>query len=164
MLTRFSKAAALGIYGLMVLLAGLDNIFDYDSNFTYVQHVLSMDTVFENTTLKWRAIDSPTAHRAAFALIIATELVIAALCLAGATQLLRRLRVAASFNKAKRLGMTGLILSLALWFFGFYVVGGEWFVSWQSESWSSTAVGLRLTVLVLLILFLLSSTDSETDA
>ncbi|MEM9729907.1 MAG: DUF2165 domain-containing protein [Myxococcota bacterium] len=164
MITRVTKSAVLGVYGLVVLLAAVDNIVDPGSNFPFVAHVLAMDTVFEGSTLKWRAIESETARQIAYGLIIATELVIALLCIAGAARLLRRVRVPASFNRAKGLGLLGLGLSLGLWFFGFYALGGEWFVSWQSERWSSTEPGMRLTVLVLLLWLFVSAPDREVDA
>ena len=161
MLTRITKAAALGMYGLFALLAGLDNVTDYDSNFPYVAHVLSMDTVFANTTLRWRAITSPFVQRIAFGSIIVTELAIASLSLWCATRLGRSVRDPVAFNARKRSGVLGLLLGLALWFVGFYVIGGEWFVSWQSATWSSTEVGLQLTVLVLVLLVFLTAHDTE---
>ena len=161
MLTRTTKAAALGMYGLFALLAGLDNVTDIESNFAYVAHVLSMDTVFEHTTLRWRAVTSPFAHRIAFGSIIVAELAIATLSLWSATRLARSIRDPVDFNARKRAGVLGLLLGLALWFLGFYVIGGEWFVSWQSTTWSSTGVGLQLTLLVLVLLVFLTSHDTE---
>ena len=49
------------------------NITDYGTNFAFVQHVLSMDTVFARSTITYRAITSPALHHAAYALIIAAE-------------------------------------------------------------------------------------------
>lgn len=161
MLTRISKVAALATYGLVALLAGFDNIVDSGSNLPYVVHVLSMDTVFENTTLRWRAITSPVAHRVAFGGIVATELTIGALSLWSAALLGRSVRDPDVFNERKRAGVLGLLLGLALWFFGFYAIGGEWFLSWQSTQWNSTGVGLQLTVLILVLLVFLTSRDSE---
>lgn len=164
MFTRLSKVIALATYGLMFLLAAIGNITDYDSNFMFVQHVLSMDTVFATTTLKSRAITSPAVHHALYALIIATEFVVATLCLAGAAKLLRFLRTPVAFHEAKRLGVLGLLVGLTLSFGGFYVIGSEWFASWQSKTWSATVPGLRLTGLTLLVMLLLFSTDTDRDA
>ena len=47
------------LIGLFSLLVGVDNIIDYGTNYAFVQHVMSMDTVFPNSTLTWRAITSP---------------------------------------------------------------------------------------------------------
>ena len=140
---------------------GVDNIIDYGSNLPFVQHVMTMDTVFERTTLTWRAIHSEALHHAAFAAIIAAELLSGALCLAGAARLLARVRDPEAFHRAKGLGVLGLTLALALWFLGFLVVGGEWFASWESHTWSATPVGQRLTVLVLVLLLFLTQERVE---
>jgi len=59
--------------GVLTGLACLNNLTDYNTNFALVQHVLSMDTTFPESTLRWRAITSSTVHHAAYWLIIATE-------------------------------------------------------------------------------------------
>lgn len=163
MITRLSKLATLTFYGLFIGLAGTDNIIDYGSNFAFIQHVMAMDTVFETTTLRWRAIESEALHHVAFALIITTELVAAALCLGGAAVLLPKLRDPSGFQSAKRVGLAGLTAALALFFFGFYVLGGEWFVSWQSPQWSSSDVGLENTLLVVACLIYVNRREHETD-
>ena len=38
---------------------------------------------------------------------------------------------AARFNRAKRLVHIGAALGFLVWFFGFLVVGGEWFQMWS---------------------------------
>ena len=164
MFTRLSKVVALALYGLAFLLPAIGNVTDYESNFAFVQHVLSMDTVFATTSLKSRAITSPAVHRALYALIIATEFAVAALCLAGSAHLLRFLHTPVEFHGAKRLGILGLLLGLTLSFGGFYLVGSEWFASWQSQTWSATGPALRLTGLTLLVLLLFFSKDTERDA
>jgi predicted small integral membrane protein len=68
--------------GALTGLACLNNLMDYNSNFALVQHVLSMDTTFPEGTLRWRATTSPALHHAAYWLIITTEGVAGALCLA----------------------------------------------------------------------------------
>jgi predicted small integral membrane protein len=35
-----------------------------------------------------------------------------------------------------RVAFAGLALGFALWFGGFMVIGGQWFTSWQSRTWS----------------------------
>src|ERR1700680_4678205 len=74
--------------GVLAGLACLNNLTDYNSNFALVQHVLSMDTTFPDSTLRWRAITNPMLHHAAYWLIIAAEGLAAALCLAGTCKML----------------------------------------------------------------------------
>jgi predicted small integral membrane protein len=45
--------AALAAFAFIVT---YDNIVDYNSNFDFVRHVLSMDTTFSNNELRHRAI------------------------------------------------------------------------------------------------------------
>jgi predicted small integral membrane protein len=59
--------------GMLTALACIGNLTDYGSNFALVQHVLSMDTTFSDSSLRWRAIQSPALHHLAYWLIIAAE-------------------------------------------------------------------------------------------
>ena len=72
-------------------LVAFGNLTDYDTNLAFIQHVLSMDTIFVSSTIKYRAITDPALQRAAYALIIATEAATAVLCWIGAAALARRL-------------------------------------------------------------------------
>ena len=70
---RLSKTATVAAIALFASLAAFGNITDYGTNWAFVQHVLSMDTVFPTTTIKYRAIDAPALQTAAYVLIIAAE-------------------------------------------------------------------------------------------
>ena len=56
MIVRLSKALLVLMIALFALMVGIDNIIDYDSNFVAVQHVMSMDTTFPDSALRWRAV------------------------------------------------------------------------------------------------------------
>ena len=147
---RGSKVALLIFFGLYAGLVTLGNLSDPGSNMSFVDHVFSMDTTFQSESLMARAITAPLAHRVAFATIVATEAVISALCLWGAFRLFRaREKEADDFHAAKGTALLGLLLGLGLWFFGFQVVGGEWFASWQSESWNGLNAASRITTFLL---------------
>ena len=68
---RAAKVIAVAAVALFATLVAFGNITDYNTNFAFVQHVLSMDTIFPFSTIKYRAISDPALHRAAYALIIA---------------------------------------------------------------------------------------------
>src|SRR6187401_1862253 len=87
MIVRAAKVLLVLLIGLFSLLVGADNIVDYGTNYAFVQHVMSMDTVFPNSTLTWRAITSPALHHASYAAIIAAELLTGILCVIGAWRL-----------------------------------------------------------------------------
>ena len=72
-----------------------------------------------------RAITSPALHHAAYALIIAGELVTGVLLAYGALGLWRaRYASAARFAAAKKPVVLGAAASFLVWFVGFMVVGG----------------------------------------
>ncbi len=134
---RVCQILFVALIGAFALLVALNNLRDPKSNLRFVQHLMSMDTVFSETRLKRRAVLSPRAHRVAFGLIVAVQAVTALLCLAGAVLLALALGTgSAEFHAAKALAFAGLGLGFALWFGGFMVIGGQWFASWQSKEWS----------------------------
>ena len=162
MIVRLSKALLVLLVGPFSLLVGTDNIIDYGTNYAFVEHVMAMDTVFPNSTLTWRAITSDTLNEIAYALIIAGELLTGLLCVAGAFRLWRvRGAGAADFNAAKDVAVAGLVCGLALWFFGFLTVGGEWFQMWQSKTWNGEEAAFRFVTCIGLVLIFLSQRDDE---
>jgi predicted small integral membrane protein len=59
---RLAKVGMVASLALFTFLVTLDNIIDYGANFTFVHHVLSMDTTFSDDPLRWRAITAPIDH------------------------------------------------------------------------------------------------------
>jgi predicted small integral membrane protein len=162
MLVRAAKILLVLLVGLFSLLVGADNIVDYGTNYAFVQHVMSMDTVFPNSTLTWRAITSPALHHASYVAIIAAELLTGVLCVLGAWRLWQaRALSALAFNSAKDVAIAGLVLGFALWFFGFMVVGGEWFQMWQSQTWNGQEAAFRFIGCIGLVLLFLAQKDDE---
>ena len=70
---RAAKATTVAAIALFASLVAFGNLTDYNTNFAFVEHVLSMDTIFPFSTIKYRAITNPALHQAAYAVIIATE-------------------------------------------------------------------------------------------
>lgn len=144
MASRIAKVVMCLGFGLFGLLVAADNLIDYDTNFEFVRHVLSMDTTFESSRLRSRAVLDPFWWRAAYALIILGEAVMGVLFLVGAARLLGALRApAARFDAAKSWAISGATLGFALWFGGFMLVGGEWFQMWQSAQWNGQEAAFR---------------------
>lgn len=150
MTIRLSKVVVTGGLALWAFLVTLGNVTDYGSNWVFVQHVLSMDTVFPDSALKWRAITDPTIQTAAYVAIIAAE---ALTCLAflAATVLMTRNLTApkAVFERAKAMTAVGVIFGFGLWFIGFMAIGAEWFAMWQSESWNGQDPAFQFYMTVL---------------
>jgi predicted small integral membrane protein len=162
-LIRLAKIALVVAAGLFCVLVGYNNIVDYSSNYLFVQHVLSMDTVFpDNAVRGGRAIIDPQLHRAAYGIIIGVELGAGILCLLGALRLLFAIAAPAPrFAAAKTIAIIGLVSAMFLWFFGFLVVGGEWFQMWQSQMWNGQEAAFRFLGSIGLILVFLVMEDLD---
>lgn len=159
---RACKTALVCCIGLFCVLVGTNNLIDYDSNFQFVKHVMSMDTVFAGSILKSRAITSPLLHQLAYGCIILCEFLIGILCLWGAARMLKQLRRSAQlFHGAKSLAVLGLSLGFVLWFLGFMTIGGEWFLMWQSQQWNAQQPVFRILVCFSVVLLLLVQRDDD---
>lgn len=164
MSTRVSKVLLTWAVALFASLVVFNNLADYDSNYTFVRHVLTMDTTFPDNRAMWRAIDSPSLHQVLYWLIILVEVVIAALCWLGGCRLLRSIHDPGRFGRAKNVAIAGLTLGVILWFTGFMTVGGEWFLMWQSEMWNGQDAAFRLVVSLGIVLLYLVRPDGQPDA
>ncbi len=70
---RIAKAIMVASLALFALLVAFDNLTDYNTNYAFVRHVLSMDTTFPGNGLLYRRITSPALWQAGYAVIIAGE-------------------------------------------------------------------------------------------
>src|SRR5262249_57520337 len=77
---RAAKAATVAAIALFASLVTFGNLTDYDTNLAFIQHVLSMDTIFPSSRISYRAISNPTLQEMAYAVIIAGEAMTAVLC------------------------------------------------------------------------------------
>ena len=162
LILRTAKMMAVAALAVLVSLVAFGNITDYDTNFAFVQHVLLMDTIFPNATIRYRAITNPALHHAAYALIIAAEVLTAVLCWIGSFHLLGHVRnTGHGFNRAKRTAIAGLMLGFLLWQVGFIALGGEWFGMWMSSQWNGIPSAFRYLVMTLGVLIFLSLPDSD---
>ena len=164
MVVRLSKILLLAAIALWLALVAFGNLTDYGSNWPFVQHVLAMDTIFPDATIRYRAITAPWLQHAAYALIIATQLATAALLWAGAWRMWSRRRdPAALFRRAKGLATAGLSLGVLLWLVGFMAIGGEWFGMWMSTQWNGIETSFRLVALLLGALIYLGQNEAEPE-
>jgi predicted small integral membrane protein len=139
---RVIKAIMVATVGGWAFLIAYDNVVDYGSNWAFVQHVLAMDTVFPDNALKSRAIADPALQKFGDWVIIATEGVMAIVCLWGAWRLFGARNDRRAFIVAKRPAAVGLLLVWLLYYVGFVIVGGEWFSMWQSKIWNGQAAAV----------------------
>ena len=159
---RLAKVIVVASLAAFALLVAHDNVIDYDSNYAFVRHVMSMDTTFPGNTLMGRAVTDERVWRASYAAIIVAEGLCGLLLAAGALRMLACLRApAARFERAKGLACLGAGLAFLLWFFGFMVVAGEYFAMWQSRDWNGQAAAFRIYVAALGVLILLALPERE---
>lgn len=161
---RAAKVALVAAIALFASLVVFGNVTDYNTNFEFVQHVLSMDTIYPSSTIKYRAITSPGLHHAAYAVIIAAEAAMAVLCWIGVVVLVRHIRAgAAMFNRMKMLAIIGLTLGFLVWQVGFMSIGGEWFGMWQSQQWNGVPSAFRFLMTIIAVLIFVAVPDQELD-
>lgn len=161
---RLSKSFLVMAIAFFATLVVFGNVTDYGSNFAFVQHVFSMDTIFPEASIKYRAIDTPWMHHAGYLFIILLEALTALLCWVGGFKLLaHRNAPAIEFNKSKGVAIAGLTLGILTWQVGFMSMGGEWFGMWMSESWNGVPSAFRIfmTMLGVLIYLVLPESDLE---
>lgn len=164
MYTRYSKIALVWSIAFFTSLVVLNNTTDYGSNYGFVSHVLKMDTTFPDNAGMWRAIESPFLYHMAYILIIIVEAVVAILCWVGGFRLLKSVQNAEEFNQTKSIAVIGLTLGILLWFTGFFTIGGEWFLMWQSKIWNGQQAAFRLTVILGIVLLYLIVSDDKNNA
>lgn len=165
LITRYAKIVMALCLAAFCLLVAFDNITDYETNYLFVQHVMSMDTTFAGNALMYRAVTSPTAWHVCYWLIIAAEAVTGILFLAGAIRLFQlRNAPAVLFNQGKALVVAAGLLAFVVWFFGFMVVAGEWFAMWQSATWNGQEPAFRFYITALAVLIFVSLPDGDIAA
>lgn len=164
MITRTAKLLLVAGIALFYSLVVFNNLTDFDSNYEFVKHVLSMDSTFPGNHGMWRAMPSPAVHLIFYISIIAWECVTTILLWWGVVDLVRALREpAAAFTMAKRVPVMALTLSMLMWLVAFLSVGAEWFLMWQSHTWNGQEAAFRMFVVVGLVLLLLMQPETDSQ-
>ena len=161
-ITRIAKIVMSLALGLFCLLVAFDNVTDYTTNYLFVQHVMSMDTTYPGSELRYRAITNPVLWQLAYGAIILGEAVTGAFFLIGAFRLWSaREAPAAEFNRAKSYTIAASLLAFLVWYFGFMVVAGEWFAMWESQTWNGQEPAFRFYITVLAVLIFVVQPDGD---
>jgi predicted small integral membrane protein len=164
MMTRSAKLLLLAGIAVYYTFVVFNNLTDFNSNYEFIRHVLSMDSTFPGNHAMWRALPWPAVHLVSYWLIIAWEFATGVLAWWGVVCLTRTARGPASeFNAGKRVAVAALTLSLLMWLVAFLDVGGEWFLMWQSHTWNGQEEAFRMFVIVGFVLLLLLQPDTEAQ-
>ncbi|MEM9681912.1 MAG: DUF2165 domain-containing protein [Pseudomonadota bacterium] len=148
---RLSKAILALVVGAWALVVAYGNVADYDTNWVYVQEVMSMRYAQSDPDVAWRAITSPSLHRLAYAAIIIAEAVAGVFFVFAGILMAWRLKAPVSaFQTAKTPFAIGLTIAILVWLFGFMVLAGEWFQMWRSQTYNAqeTAFFFYMTMLL----------------
>ena len=159
---RYAKIAMTLSLALFAFLVTFTNVTDYGANYQFVQHVLGMDTTFKDPAVMYRAITAPWLWAAAYWRIIAGEALTCLLFAVAAWSMFRaRGQAAVVFNRSKAPVHLAALTGFLVWFLGFMVVGGEWFLMWQSETWNGQEPAFRFYVTILAVLIYVNQPDGE---
>ncbi len=162
---RLLQAFTVFIAGLFGLFVFMGNLMDYDSNYQFVKHVLSMDTTFEGNALMWRALTAPWIWTVGYIGIIIAEGIFTLLGLIGGVKLfLARNAGAAVYDRARSWGYAAYGVGLLIWFVGFIVIGSEWFAMWQSSSWNGKDTAMPLAILWAAFAALLAMNEAPRES
>jgi predicted small integral membrane protein len=162
MITRVAKLLLLAGLAFFYLLVAFNNLTDFDSNYEFVKHVLTMDTTFPGNHGMWRALPGARIHLAFYLGIIAWEIANTILLWWGVVRMVRSLKLsAAAFNTAKGLAVLALTLSMTMWLVAFLSVGAAWFLMWQSRMWNGQEAAFRMFTVVGVILLIFLQPDAE---
>lgn len=162
---RLSKVVLAAGIAFFAFLVTLSNIVDYGTNWEFVQHVLEMDTIFPDSTLRSRAVTDPTIQRAAYLAIIVTEGLTCLVFLVAAALMVWNLRAPRDeFIRAKSFVAIGVVLAFGLWFVGFMTIGGEWFAMWQSKVWDGQSAAYRFDLTIVgVAIYIFLDTDGDYE-
>jgi predicted small integral membrane protein len=160
MIVRLCKAALVATVALLMALVAAGNVFDYGANWQFVRHVLAMDTIFPDSPLGWRAIESPGLQTAAYLLLIAWEIATAAVLVAAAARLLAAAPSAERFASGRPLAVAGLTMVLVLYGAAFLAIGGEWFLMWQSTTWNGQEAAFRFFAVAGIVLLVVLAPEA----
>src|SRR5262249_8612770 len=120
---RLCKSALVAAIASLMSLVVFGNVTDYGTNWAFVQHVLAMDTIFPDSTIRWRAITNVDVETIAYLAIIGWEAATALVLWIGVARLLWHWRSAAGFTRSKSAAALGLTMGFVLYGVGFLVVG-----------------------------------------
>lgn len=164
LLLRIAKVVSIFAIGMMAFIIVIGNTTDYYTNYYFVEHVLKMDTIFPESNIQYRDINNPILIHSGYILLIVLEAIMAFCCLKGSWLLFKNLKSeATTFHATKKWSIAGLIVGIIIWFFGFEVIGGEWFAMWQSSVWNGLGSAERIVTFMVLTLILLHLKDEELE-
>lgn len=163
MTQRYAKILMTFSLAAFAFMVTFNNITDYGSNFEFVKHVFSMDTTFPDNAAMYRAVTTPALWHIGYLGIIAGEGLTFVLLLVGAIAMFnRRNDTGEAFDNSKKWMIAGATVGFFVWFFGFMVIGGEWFLMWQSDTWNGQDAAFKFYMAILGVLIFVNQRDKDS--
>lgn len=150
----YIKLLIIIFYLSMIFMFAINNTFDFNTNYEFVKHVLSMDTTFNPNSI--RAIHNESIHLLAYLGIIGWQYLTFGVGVLG-------LKEYHSIGRVKFINAS-LMMAITLYFFGYIIVASEWFMMWQSSKWNGKNTAFMFTMLLILILNLINSRHEDIEA
>lgn len=169
---QLSKATIAFTVGFFCLLVGYDNIVDFDTNYEFVNAVLSMDDMEPffsgNKDIDSRAITNPTVHLIAYWIIIIGELITGLICMTGSIYMFFSIEKKRFIN-GQVIYLIGATFAILLWYLGFAVIGGEYFSMWANKMNGQMkaytfSIFILLTALYVALPYIKPATTSDTQS
>ena len=159
---RGLKILLVGGLAFLCALTTWGNLRDPATNYTFVRHVVSMDTISPDAVMASNAIQIPLVWSIAFWAIVAAEGLTTALFAWGTVELFQARKFKARvFDQAKRFVFAGAGCGFLIWFVGFLAVGAEWFAMWQSRDWNGQQDAFRIFASILLVMSFVAQPEAE---
>jgi len=142
------------------LIVGFDNITDpinpNGSNWPFVKGVLSGDGVPADSGFEWRFIDATWFAVISYIGIMVTETVTGLLLLIAGIRGLRSSATCHRWGREQKWTFIGGAFGLLVFFFGFMVVGGNWFIMYLNSQWNGLQPAFQNSVMTIAMLILTS--------
>lgn len=141
-------------------IVGFDNITNPTnpnaSNWPFVQGVISGDGVPADSGFEWRFIDATWFQAVAYIGVMTAETITGILLLIAGIKGLRASRTCPRWGHAQKWTYAGGILGLAVFFLGFMVIGGNWFIMYLNSKWNGLEPAFQNSVMTMLMLILVT--------
>lgn len=158
---RMARIAA-SLFVLMVasyyVVVAFDNITNpvnpNASNWPFVQGVISGDGVPADSGFGWRFVDATWFQALCYAGVVAAECITGALLVIAGVRGIRTAGAGSRWGDAQKWTFAGGIVGLALFFFGFMVVGGNWFIMYLNSKWNALEPAFWSAVMTMFMVLL----------
>ncbi|QUM81976.1 DUF2165 domain-containing protein [Moritella sp. 5] len=159
---RMSKVVLSMSISLLCLLVGIANILNFNANYQFVQHALTINSMFDANAIEYRTVTNPTFHLISYVVIIIAELLAGTFGLIGGIVMAKNINKA-GFSQGQIFFLFGGTVATALWYLGFAVNGGEWFSMWANQ-WNGQIKAYTFATFILVsMIYVLIPTPEEKE-